>query len=454
MLRLFISGALSASAVLSAALSAQRADAVVAFADVTVVPMDRERTLAGQTVLVRDDRIETVGPSTSVNVPSGALRVDARGKYLMPGLAEMHAHVPGGTATDEAIDRVLKLYVANGITTARSMLGHPRHLDLRDRIARGAAVGPRIYTSGPSFNGNSAPTAETAVRMVAEQATAGYDFLKIHPGVKLDVFEALARAAGRTGMRFAGHVPLDVGLARALELRFATIDHLDGYVEAMVRADAPVRPSQSVWFGSNLVAHADESRIPGLVAATRKAGTWNVPTESLLTHSVIAEAPEAMAQWPEMKYVAPAQRAQWIENKKKFLASGATTEATRAQFIAVRRRLIKALHAGGAGLLLGSDAPQVWNVPGFSIHRELRVLVEAGLTPYQAIETGTRHVAAFFGTSRTTGTVAAGMRADLVLVEGNPLADIGNTSRISGVVVGGRWHDRAALDAMLRALEY
>jgi imidazolonepropionase-like amidohydrolase len=447
-------GALASSLFAAVAPRAQSSAPALAFVDVTVVPMDGERVVPGQTVIVRGARIEQWGPSGAVSIPHGATRIEARGKFLMPGLAEMHAHVPGGNATDDAIERVLTLYVANGITTARSMLGHPRHLALRDRIARGEVIAPRIYTSGPSFNGNSAPTAEAAVKMVTDQKAAGFDFLKIHPGITRGVFEALATAAQGAGLRFAGHVPLDLGLERALELKFATIDHLDGYLEAMVRSDAPVKAAASQWFGSNLLAYVDESRIPALVAATRRAGTWNVPTESLLTHSVSEEAPEAMARWPEMKYVAPAQRAQWIENKTKFMASGTTTPATRARFVEVRRRLIKALHAGGAGLLLGSDAPQVWNVPGFSIHRELRMLVEAGLTPYQAIETGTRSVATFFGTSAGAGTVTAGKRADLLLVDGNPLADIGNTSRIWGVVVAGRWLDRATLDAKLKGLEY
>jgi imidazolonepropionase-like amidohydrolase len=421
---------------------AQQADAV-AIMNVTVVPMDRERTLPDQTVVVRGSRIEALGPAASTAVPAGARRIEARGQYLIPALSEMHAHIPPGNATDAEIERVLVLYSVNGIGTIRGMLGAPKHLPLRDRANGGEILSPWIYTSGPSFNGSTAPTAEIAVQMVKDQKAAGYDFLKIHPGVKREVFDAMAAAADAAGIRFAGHVPLDVGLGRALEARYATIDHIDGFVEALAREGA----SNSQMFGLNLTGVLDESRVPQLVEATRKAGVWIVPTQALFEHWVGPDDPETMTTWPEMRYVPKETLAQWVASKKKILTGG--TPAERARFLDVRRRLIKALHAGGVGLLLGSDGPQVWNVPGFSVHRELRYLVQAGLTPYQALETGTRNVAVFYGTAAERGTIAAGKRADLVLLDGNPLEDIGRTSAIVAVVIGGRLLTKADIDAQL-----
>jgi hypothetical protein len=204
--------------------------AAIAFTNVTVIPMDRERTLEDQTVIVRAGRIDAMGPAAALPVPADATRVDGRGRYLVPALAEMHAHIPPGDASDADIDRVLTLFAVNGIGTIRGMLGAPKHLPLRERANRGEILSPWIYTSGPSFNGSSAPSAAVAVQMVKDQKAAGYDFLKIHPGVRRDVFDALAAAADAAGIRFAGHVPLEVGLARALEARYATIDHVDGYV--------------------------------------------------------------------------------------------------------------------------------------------------------------------------------------------------------------------------------
>lgn len=246
-------------------------DSVVAFVDVSVIPMDRERVIPRQTVLVRGDRIEAIGPTEQVSIPAGGRRVNGRGKFLIPGLAEMHAHIPGGQAPDSVVERTLFLYVAGGLTTVRGMLGHPRHLELRDRAARNELISPTISTSGPSFNGNSVPNPETAARMVTEQKAAGYDFLKIHPGVKREAFDTLAATAQRVGIRFAGHVPLEVGLARALETRYASIDHLDGYIEAMLSGGAPVAALESEFFGANLGEHLDESKLPALVQATREA---------------------------------------------------------------------------------------------------------------------------------------------------------------------------------------
>jgi imidazolonepropionase-like amidohydrolase len=427
-------------------------DSVVAFVNVTVIPMDRERTVPGQTVVVRGDRIVAMGPADQVKVPAGGLRVDGRGKFLMPGLAEMHAHIPGGQEPESVVEHTLFLYVSGGITTIRGMLGHPRHLELRERAARGELISPAIYTSGPSFNGNSVSSPAVAAQMVADQKKAGYDFLKIHPGVTREAFDTLAATAQRVGIRFAGHVPLAVGLPRALEARYATIDHLDGYVEAMVRLGAPVSPAESKFFGLNLGEHLDETRLPGLVEATRKAGVWNVPTQTLMENLAGAEGTETIARRPEMRYVSVENLSEWAELKNSLLQETGSSPGSARRTMDVRRKLIKALHAGGAGLLLGSDAPQIYNVPGFSVHRELQSLVAAGLTPYQALETGTRNIAVFFGTSATNGTVQTGKRADLILLDGNPLSDVRNTTRRAGVMLAGRWLPRSAIDERLDAI--
>jgi amidohydrolase family protein len=443
---------LASAVLLLAAAPLRDADSIVAFVDVTVIPMDRERTLSRQTVVVRGNRIVAIGRSDRVKLPAGAVKVDGRGKFLIPGLAEMHAHIPGGETPDSVVERTLFLYVSGGVTTIRGMLGHPRHLDLRARAARNELLSPTIYTSGPSLNGNSVPTPGAAARIVAEQKAAGYDFLKIHPGISGEVFDTLASTAGRVGIRFAGHVPLEVGLARALDAGYATIDHLDGYVEAMVREGSPATAAESEFFGLNLGEHLDESKLPPLVQATREARVWNVPTQVLLENLVPGMSVEALEQRPEMRYVSRKTLSQWAEDKNSILAETGSTPESARRTMEVRRRLIKALHAGGAGLLLGSDAPQDYNVPGFSTHRELQSLVAAGLTPYQALETGTRNVAVFFGTLPTSGTIGVGKRADLVLLDANPLIDVRNTTRRAGVMLRGRWLPKAEIETRLAAI--
>ena len=416
--------------------------AATAFVGVNVIPMDKEAVVADQTVVVRDGNIESMGPAAKAQVPTGATRVDGKGKYLMPALAEMHAHIPAGQATDAAVERVLFLYAANGIATIRGMLGDPRHLTYRERVARGELVSPRIYTSGPSFNGKTASTKEMAVEAVIAQKKAGYDLLKIHPGVPRDVFDALAAKADELQIPFAGHVPEAVGLARALEAKYASIDHLDGFVEAMAKTQSP-----SQFFGTNLMNDIDESKFPSLISAAKAAGVWQVPTQVLLDNLLNETTVEELAQRPEMKYVTPPEALKnWIAQKQNFQK---IPQADRTKLLTLRRRFIKALHDAGVPFALGSDAPQFWNVPGFSAHRELRSLVDAGLTPYQALRTGTVNVGTYFKAAATMGTVASGKRADLLLLDANPLQSIDNTWKIAGVVMNGRWLSRADIDQRL-----
>ena len=421
------------------------ASLVTAFVNVNVLPMDRNTVLSDHTVVVREGQIATIGPAARVAVPEGARRVDGRNKFLMPALAEMHAHIPGGNASEASIERTLFLYAANGIGTIRGMLGHPRHLAYRERAAKGELFSPRIYTSGPSFNDKTASTPEAAIKAVIEQKAAGYDLLKIHPGVPRAAFDALDEKADELGITFAGHVPLAVGLHRALAAKYKSIDHLDGYVEALAKS-----PWLSQFFGLNLINEVDESRIPSLVAETKAAGTWMVPTQILMESLLNEEKTEIMTQWPEMKYM-PAQTVKnWIDQK-----NGMTTKvgpADRQKFLALRRKLLKALLDGGVPFALGSDAPQWWNVPGFSAHRELKSIVAAGFSPFQALESGTVNPARYFGTASSTGTIATRMRADLLLLDANPLDHIENSSRISGVMLNGRWMSRSDLDRKLEEL--
>ena len=435
--------ALSVTAAAAAAQSPSLSPVIV-FTNVNVIPMDRDRVLRDQTVLIKDGRIAELRPAAPVSAAQ-IVQIDGRGKFLIPTLAEMHAHIPGGQAPEALVERTLFLFAANGIGTIRGMQGDPRHLQYRERVAKGDLFSPRIYAAGPGLNGKTAATPELAVQAVAAQKAAGYDLLKILPGVPRAAFDALAAKADEVGIRFAGHVPADVGLHRALEAKYHSIDHLDGYVEALAK-----EPGPSQFFGVNLINQVDESRIPALVAETKKAGTWMVTTQVLFDSMLSDESPGTLAQRPEMKYMPADTVKNWIGQKSKNTAAFAA--ADRQKFIALRRRIMKALLDGGVPFALGSDAPQSWNVPGFSAHRELQSMVAAGFTPFQALRSGTVNPARYFGTSSTTGTVAAGMRADLLLLDANPLVDIGNTTKIAGVVVNGRWMSRAELDKKLAEL--
>lgn len=418
-----------------------------AFVNVNVVSMQDDRILAGQTVLVRDRRIVSLGPVRDTAVTDEATIVDGTDRYLMPGLAEMHGHVPTGNSAD--LERVLMLYVANGVTAVRSMLGDETHLPLRTAIANGSVLGPRLYIAGPSFSGDSVTGPGQAARMVRLQHAAGYDFLKVHPGLSRAEFTALAAAADKAGMRFAGHVPADVGVPLALKLGISTIDHLDGYMPLLLPPQSAASGGFGGFFDIFLAPSAERAAIAGAAHSSAAAGVWNVPTQSLFEHRVNADPPELMAAWPEMKYMPAATVRRWVAAKKELQADANFSPGIALQAIEIRRELLRALHDNGAGLLLGSDAPQVFNVPGFSIHRELALLVAAGLSPFEALLTGTVNAARWFGDEQDSGKVAIGMQANLVLLDDNPLADIGNTRRVHGVMLNGLWLDRPQLDEML-----
>lgn len=421
------------------------ASETTAFINVNVVPMAADVVMGQQTVVVRNGTIAAIGPVDDVPIPEDATVVDGTDRFLMPGLAEMHAHVP--EADSPELDRYFSLYVANGVTTIRGMLGRPSHIGLRGRLANGDVFGPRLVTSGPSINGRSVEGAEEARQMVRDQHAAGYDFVKVHPGPTRDEFEAVAETANAIGIPFAGHVPVAVGVRRALELDMATIDHLDGYFAAMLPPDSPGEGGYGGFFDVYLADDLDAELIPELARATAKAGTWNVPTE-VLVEQLVDETPIVeLSNRPEMRYMPPEIVNNWVRVKQEQLADHDYDPAVATLAIELRRRLILELHRAGAGLLLGSDSPQVFNVPGFSVHRELGALVAAGLTPYEALRTGTVAVAEFLGSR--TGTVAVGRDADLVLLDANPLDDIGNTRRIHGVMLRGSWYPRAVLEQRL-----
>lgn len=422
--------------------------APIVFTGVTVVPMDEERHLANHTVVVDGGSITAMGPDGAVSIPDDARVVDGRGHWLMPGLAEMHGHVPP-VEQGAALDNVLDLFLANGITTVRGVLGGPGHLALREALASGERQGPRLLTSGPSLNGNSVGGPGQAVEMVQAQKAAGYDLAKLHPGLTRESFDAIMDTANQVGLPVVGHVPADVGLEHALSKGMACIEHMDDYVRGLVPEGQPERTADPGFFGFNVTMAADRARIPALVEATRASGAAISPTETLMVSILGAIPSDEMLAWPEMQYVTPETKAQWRSSRENAQASASFSSERADRFLSLRRELLKALHDAGVPIVLGSDAPQVFNVPGFSAHREMALMVQAGLTPYEALRTGTTAVARHLGVEDRRGVVAVGMEADLVLLSADPLQDIDNAARVEGVMVAGRWHDRADLDERL-----
>ena len=388
--------------------------------------------------------------TSPADVPGQADRVAGAGFYLMPGLAEMHAHVPPMRAGQQQIEDVLVLYLAHGITTIRGMLGESGHLVLRERLASGELIGPRLLTSGPSFNASTVASPAAAADKARAQAEAGYDLLKLHPGLWPDAFQAIAATAEALGIDYSGHISVAVGLDRVLTSGQGSIDHLDGYGQKLVPADHPLHGTDPGLFAVNLVAAMDADRIPDLARRTAEAGIANVPTQSLLENWAIADV-EALLARPAMRWMPEATQQQWQDSLTRIRSQ--IPEGMAERFIAIRRELIRALHDAGAIILLGADAPQIFNVPGDAIHHELEIYVEIGMSPAAALATGTTAVARYLGQAGRHGCLAPGCVADLVLLRANPLEDIRNSREIEGVMRAGHWFSRQSLDTLLQEVE-
>jgi len=447
--------AVVAVAVLSGACASDPAWEVLgdtAFVNVSVLPMTGEGLLTDQTVVVLDGRIAAIGPTAELT-PYGDLEIiDGTGKYLMPGVAEMHGHYPQDAESQFTRD-IMFMYVANGVLMVRGMQGGLQHLPLKESIAAGEVVGPRLWVSAPMLHGRAVTDSAQAEALVRDAATAGFDHLKVHEELSAEVYATIAATAHEVGLPFSGHVTNYVGLYGALEQGQQTIDHLDNYLEAMVEDQDEVADLGLFDLG-RLAGQIDDSRIDEVVAATVAAGAGVVPTMALWEGLF---GSRTGAEWlelrPETRYMPAPMVNGWVSAiDQRVEQFGADPEAV-ANILALRRRVLKALHEAGVRVLLGTDSPQLFSVPGFSIHHEMQVMVESGITPADVLYAGTRAVAEFYDATDEFGAVATGLRADLVLLNADPVADIGNFADRAGVMLGGRWIPAAELDAELAAIE-
>ncbi len=424
-------------------------EGTVAFVNVHVLPMDGERVLNGQTVVTSLGLVDEMGPSGEVSAPRGAEIIDGQGLYLMPGFTEMHGHLPGPDTPPEEVDRILYLFLSNGVTTVRGMIGNASHLELRRQIESGERLGPTIYAAGPAFRSTPELTVEAARLRVREQEQAGFDLLKILEGLSVEVYDAIADEANKAGIRFGGHVPNAVGLLSALAAGQGSIDHLDNFLQALEADDSPFKNADTATGSRDLGLHADEAKIPAVVAATKLANASVVPTMALW-ETFNADLPvEHYTSFDELKYMRRETVDRWIESQKG-RRERLNSEAG-ARVIEIRKKVLRALQEEGARIVFGTDAPQVFSVPGFSIHREIEIMAAAGMTPYEIIASGTRNAAEHFGTNEF-GQVAVGTRADLLLLEANPFDDASNIARQAGVMVRGRWMPREEIQAELEEL--
>jgi imidazolonepropionase-like amidohydrolase len=376
--------------------------------------------------------------------------VEGQGRYLMPGLVDMHLHlVPGLGEPEDPAGQVLALLLANGVTTARA-LGGPKDtaLAVRDRVARGEVLGPTLRVAGPSLHGRSVRGPEQVRQRVREHKAAGYDLLKTHGSLGRETYDAMVAEARAHGLKVSGHVTPDVGLFHALESG-QQIEHLDGYLNELLPENDAARAEVGQVEVGEALERMDPARIPALAEATRKAGVWSSPTLALFETVTSPEGVEPLRARPELRYASQASVETWTRMVAADPQLAGVPAERKRRFAELRRQVAHGLYTAGAKLLVGSDSPQLFMVAGFAVHREMEALAAAGIPAYGVLEAATRNAAEYLGEAGSWGTVAEGRRADLLLLDANPLEDVGHTRAIAGVMVRGHWLPRSELDAML-----
>ena len=431
---------------------------LIAFVHATVIPMDEERVLRDQTVVTANGRIVEIGPASTVTVPIGALRVDARGRYLLPSLCDMHVHLLGDAwnimlrpeakiaSQDIPFEKFLFPYIANGVTTVQALSATPEEITLRERIDGGDLLGPRLILArmvdGPekawppplSTWVASATEAREAVRRAKDE---GYDKIKVYSFLNKEAYDAIVSAAKELRMDVIGHVPMSLSVEYVLDA------------------------------GQKLIAHSEEvakhaggaysaERIDYFAVRMAERGVWMIPT-LVTTRSILGffADPDSLFAGPEAAYFRhPMQLGVWSFMTAN-LYEPIPTEARnrlREDFERFQRPLTRAFHQKGGKIVAGSDALMIGLYPGSALHRELRELVDVGLTPFEALRTSTTNPFEYLGEADRAGTIEVGKRSDLLLLDANPLEDVSAASKIAGVLIRGRWIGRKEIHETMREI--
>lgn len=430
----------------------------LAIVDVTVIDVAHARSMQSRTVVVDDGRIVAIGLAHDVRIPAHALRVDGRGRFLIPGLVDMHVHFFNLFSKRPPNDWSFPLYVANGVTAVREMCGDVESMAWikrwRKALDAGEMAMPRILAAGIAVFGNSPAD---AARDVAAAAAAGADFIKVFSEVPTTHWRAIIGAAKEHGVPVAGHVPAAVSLLASAKAGQRSSEHLMQAYEACSSIQADVVGARRGLSGAALVARRDAQEARVLAAfdagicrrmahAVFATGQVQVPTLVLANEDSLDR--QAMISDPRWRYLRADERVRWLRAQAAYTAADA---ALARKGWPVAHRIVAAMHAANVPILAGTDAPMPGVYPGFSLHEEMALLVEAGLTPREALRAATLAPAEYLGIAATSGSIDIGKRADLVLLDADPTRDIRNTRRIQAVLLDGRLLQRRELDALLEA---
>jgi len=429
-----------------------RTQAPIVFTHATIIDVTGAAPTRDATVVITGDRISAIGDN--VPVPAGAQVVDASGKFLIPGLWDMHVHW--------YLRDTFTLFIANGVTSVRQMFGNSDLLRWREQIAKGSLLGPRMVVASPIIDGPEPIWPNSiAVRNEEEGRKAvkrvkqwGADFVKVYALLPRDAYFGIADEAKQQGITFAGHVPNSVSPAEASDAGQKSIEHLTGILIAcsdketelrdkLVKADSPEARGR---VQTSALETYDEKKAADLIAHFVKNQTWQCPTLTVLRSNAYL-GDESFRRDGRLRYIPRLLQQRW-----NFRVANHDSAVTK-RVLQKQLEIVGAMQRAGVPILAGTDTGNPFCFPGFSLHEELALLVIAGLTPVEALRSATLNPAKFFGLDQTLGTIEQGKIADLVLLDANPLLDIRNTQKINAVVSNGRLFDRKALDKMLGEAE-
>ena len=464
----------------SACATQTTAEEVIVFKNVNVIDaVDGLRE--GMTVVVQGNRITRVAAASTVQAPDDATTINATGKYLIPGLWDAHVHL---TFERDVTPAMFPLFLATGITSIRDTGGLlDLVMPLREKARKNPKNSPRVMVAGPLLDGVptvydgriakrpkiglGAASVQEAEALVDRFSTAGVDLIKAYEMLSPAAFEAAIRRANSKGLQVTGHVPLSMDVISASNAGLRSMEHLRNLEMACSRQadqllDARRRLLKQGANDSGDVLRSrihraqrtravntqDARRRDEVLKALAANATWQIPTLTV----VIGHRFHAQPEWREtFKYLPESARRRWTKNALS--TSTAPRGADREAYAEWAFDMVGRMSKSGIGIMAGTDCPIVFLTPGFSLHEELKLLAKCGLTPMQILEAATLRPAQYFKLEAELGTIRANMLADLVLLDANPLEDIGNTSKINAVVRDGKLHDRRALDLMLKALE-
>ncbi|MEP7372644.1 MAG: amidohydrolase family protein [Chitinophagaceae bacterium] len=437
-----------------------------AISNVTVIPMNKDVILQDQTVIIENGIIKTIANAKSILMEKGITVIDGKGKYLIPGLFDMHAHFFYEQGEhNNTCEMELKMMLANGLTTVRILAGHPAYLEARDRVRNGKWKGPELFIASPQLVGawpwppefkifEIVDTKAKAIVAVRQFKKEEYDEIKITFMVKADVYDAIISTAKEEGIRVTGHVGPLVKLPKALKTG-QQIEHMDEFID-MLLPDSSYNHGQSVsdmniWRKEAwaTVPYLDETKIPALAQLVKDAGIYVSPTNFFFVSTFGETVTEDEAKQSRgYDYIPSVIKTERWENWNYYNKILPAAES-RKKYVRLRKKMAYELWKAGVPLMAGSDSPEFFLVQGFSLHDELDMFVQSGLSNFAALQTATVNPAKYLRIDCRKGTIETGKEADLLLLDNNPLEDIHNTRSIIGVFRGKNWYDYKAVQQML-----